>query len=411
MFKRSIKQRLEKAMARSRVVLLNGARQVGKTTLVLELMKNKNYTYLTFDDEITYLAAKNNPAGFLADAKKPLVLDEVQRVPETFLAIKKDVDQNQAPGRYLLTGSANPLLLPRLGDSLAGRMEIVDLMPLSQGEIVGKQEFFIDTLFQGKHVQQPSQKCSKEQLYKKILTGGYPSVQHLSEEDHQAWLRSYLNLILARDVKDLAQIEKIAELPKLLRILAARSSNLLNIAEVSRECRMVTKTVSRYLALLETIFLINLQRSWSTNITSRFVKAPKLYLVDSGLLSYLLDTNLEKALTNSTHMGKIVENFVVSELKKQITWNKTIVELYHCRTTAGQEVDIILEDRSGNVIGIEVKLSEKVIPEDFKGLIYLQEKMKEKFIVGLVLSTNPQCVPFAPNLTAMPINVLWDADK
>ena len=408
MFKRNIMQTLEKALTRSRVVLLNGARQVGKTTLANELLKNKSYTYLTFDDELTYLAAKNNISGFISDITKPVILDEVQRVPEIFLAIKRDVDQNPISGRYLLTGSANPLLIPRLGDSLAGRMEVIDLMPLSQGEIHNTKEAFIDAVFNNYPLKVPAKIITKENLYKKIVLGGYPSVQHLDEEDCEAWMRSYINLLLQKDIKDLAQIEKLTEFPNLLKILASRASNLLNVAEIARECKMGIKTVHRYIALLETIFLLNIQLSWSTNITQRFIKSPKIYFTDTGLLSYLLDTNLQKALTNSTHMGRIVENFVVGELKKQATWNKTIVNMYHSRTVSGEEVDVILEDRAGNVVGIEIKSSETVGPEDFKGLKYLKEKIKDKFIMGIVLYTGSQYMPFDNKLCVLPINSLWD---
>lgn len=408
MFRRNIMSNLKKALARSRVVLLNGARQVGKTTLCSELIKDHDFTYLTFDDEMTYLAAKSNPTGFIADVAKPLILDEVQRVPEIFLAIKQDVDKNPSPGRYLLTGSANPLLLPRLGDSLAGRMEVIDLMPLSQGEINNRTESLIDILFSKSPLKNPSQVMSKEDVYRKIIIGGYPSIQHLDDEGRDAWMRNYLNLILQRDIKDLAQIEKLTEIPNLLRILSSRASGLLNTAEVARESKMVAKTVERYLVLLETIFLINRQLSWSTNITQRFIKAPKVYLVDSGLLAYLLDTNLEKALTNSTHMGKIFENFIVGELKKQATWSKTPVTMYHCRTVGGEEVDLVLEDRSGNIVGIEIKCSERVGADDFKGLKYLQNKVPDKFVMGIVFYTGSQCLPFGKNLFALPVNALWE---
>jgi len=408
MFKRHIKSILEKALARSRVILLNGARQVGKTTLVKELVKDKNYTYITFDDELTYLTAKGNISGFISNIKKPVIFDEVQRLPELFLAIKQDVDQNQEPGRYLLTGSANPLLIPRLGDSLAGRMEVIDLMPLSQGEINGKKESFIDAAFNKYVCKTPNISLSKEELYKKIIAGGYPSVYSLNTEDRDAWMRNYLNLILQRDIRDLAQIEKLTELPNLLKILSSRASNLLNIAEVAREIKLETKTVHRYLALLETIFLINLQLPWSTNITQKFIKSPKMYLVDSGLLAYLLDTNIQRALDNSTHMGKIVENFVVGELKKQATWSTIMPNIYHCRTTVGMEVDIVLEDRSGNIVCIEVKSSENVGSDDFKGLKYLQEKVKDKFIMGIVLYAGSLMLPFSKDLYMMPIHSLWE---
>ncbi len=408
MFSRALKPFLEKALSRSPVVLLNGARQVGKTTLAREFLQEKGYTYLTFDDELTYVAAKNNMTAFIENIKKPVILDEVQRIPEIFLPIKVDVDNNRIPGRYLLTGSANPLLIPRLGDSLAGRMEILDLMSLSQGEIESKEEKFIDALFGSQPLQSPSTTLSKENLYKKIIRGGYPSVQHLNEEDYEAWMHSYLSLILQRDIKDLAQIEKLTELPNLLKVLASRASGLLNVADVSRDCKLAIKTLHRYIALLETIFMIHLQNPWSSNLTLRFVKAPKLYLIDSGLLAYLLGINLSGALSNPMQFGKILENFVVMELKKQATWSNTKLNQYHFRTSGGDEVDIILEDRAGNIVGIEIKSSEQVNADDFKGLKTLQNKVGNKFIRGIVLYTGSKYMPFDKDLCVLPVNALWE---
>ena len=409
LFKRTIKDTLKKALLRSPVVLLNGARQVGKSTLALEFLEEGKFTYVTFDDEMIYLAAKSDPVAFIANIQKPLILDEVQRVPEIFLAIKMDVDKNRVPGRYLLTGSANPLLIPRLGDSLAGRMEIIDLMPLSQGEILGIEETFIDLLFSATQFKSARNKLSKEELYKKIIVGGYPSMQNTDDETAEAWMRSYLNLILQRDIKDLAQIEKLTELPNLLKVLAHRASNLLNVSEVSRDCKLVAQTLHRYIALLETIFLINLQPSWNTNLALRFIKSPKLYLVDSGLLTYLLGINLERALKDPGLMGKVLENFIMSELKKQITWSKTKPQLYHFRTSGGEEVDMVLENRAGQIIGIEIKNSETVEPKDFKGLKYLKEKAQDSFIHGIVFYAGSQAVPFGDKLFALPINSLWEA--
>lgn len=356
---------------------------------------------------MVYLAAKADPSAFIKNIKKPIILDEVQRIPEIFLSIKMDVDNNRSPGRYLLTGSANPLLIPTLGDSLAGRMEIIDLMPLSQGEIEGIKEKFIDKAFTSQPWESPNYELTQKDLYKRVLTGGYPSVQNIDEETEEAWMRSYINLLLQRDIKDLAQIEKLTELPNLLRILAHRAANLLNVAEIARECKMVAPTVHRYMALLETIFLIDLRPSWSNNFATRFIKSPKLYLVDSGLLAYLLDINLQKAINENQLIGKIVENFVMGELKKQATWSKTKPQLYHFRTTGGEEVDIVLENRSGMIVGIEVKNSMTVTPKDFKGLRYLQEKTGDRFVQGIVLYTGSQYVPFGSNLFALPIHTLW----
>jgi predicted AAA+ superfamily ATPase len=287
-------------------------------------------------------------------------------------------------------------------------MEVIDLMPLSQGEILGKQETFIDSVFSNQQLKTPKTALTRENLYKKVIIGGYPSVQNTNEETMEAWMRSYLNLILQRDIKDLANIEKLTELPNLLRILAHRASGLLNVAEISRECKMVAQTVHRYLALLETIFLINVQQSWHTNATLRFVKSPKLYLVDSRLLAYLVGMDQQRAAVDNQAMGNIIENFIVSELKKQITWSTTRPELYHFRTSGGEEVDIILENRSGSIVAIEIKASESVDPKDFKGLRYLQEKAGNKFIQGIVLYAGSQYVPFGDKLSALPIHTLWD---
>lgn len=407
MFKRYIKPLLAKALKRSPVVLLNGARQIGKTTLVSEFIKEMDYTYLTFDDEITYLAAKSNSTDFISKLDKPVIIDEAQRVPEIFLAIKKEVDTTKKAGQYLLTGSANPLLIPKLGDSLAGRMEVISLLPLSQNEIYKTEEQFIDVVFSDKQLRSPKKSLTKRALYEKILVGGYPSVQNANEEDRTAWMRNYLNLILQKDIKDLAQIEKITELPNLLKMLAVRAANLLNVAEVSRDIKMQAKTVHRYIALLETIFIINLKQSWHNNLTLRITKAPKLYLVDSGLLAYLLNFSIEKLLSDTTITGKIMENFVMTELQKQATWSKTEVQLYYFRELEN-EVDIVLEDRSGNIVGIEIKNSATVNPADFKGLKYLREKAKNNFVKGIILYTGSQYIPFEKNLFALPINSLWE---
>lgn len=407
-FKRSSKPLLQKALKRSPVVLLNGARQVGKTTLAREFIKEEGFSYLTLDDETVYLAAKSDPIGFIAQVQKPIILDEIQRVPELFLAIKMDVDKNRIPGRYLLAGSANPLLIPRLGDSLAGRMEIIDLMPLSQGELTGTVETFIDIAFSAtESFKSPKEVLSKEGLYHKILTGGYPSVQGAAEEDRDAWMHAYINLILQRDIKDLAQIEKIIELPNLLRILAHRAANLLNVAEISRECKMVAQTVHRYIALLETIFLVTLRPSWHSNVTLRYIKSPKVYLVDSGLLAYLLGISYERARDDSSQMGKVLENFIMCELMKQVPWSKVRPELHHFRTSDGKEADIILENRAGQIVGIEIKSGSKIGLDAFKGLRLLKEKFPDTFVKGIVFYGGSDPVPFGDNLYALPINSLW----
>ncbi len=410
MFKRNLQKKLEKALTRSPVVLLTGPRQSGKTTLMKEISKIRGYSYVTFDDINFLSAAKNDPMGFIAGLNKPVLLDEVQRVPELFLAIKHDVDENRTPGRYALTGSANPLLIPRLGDSLAGRMEIFDLFPLSQGELSNSHENFIDIVF-SKQIPLPAQTLSRADLYKKIAIGGYPPVQGFDFADRESWFNSYVTTLLQRDIQDLSQITGFAEFPRLLNLLATRTSSLLNVSELARTSGIAGSTLNRYLILLETIFLIKFHSAWSSNLGKRLVRSSKITFIDTGLLLFSLGVDLEKLPLDNIISGPVLENFVISELDKQLTWNQVRAKLYHARTTTGIEVDIILEDAAGNLVGIEVKNSSTIGANDFKGLKFLQESAGRKFVQGIVLYTGSQHVPFAAKLSALPINVLWNIKK
>ena len=351
--------------------------------------------------------AKNNPTGFINNLAKPVILDEVQRCPELFLTIKKDVDENRTPGRYILTGSTNPFLLPKLGDSLAGRMELFYLYPFSQGELLGKKETFIENLFSNNINNLSIETISKDDLYQKIFKGGFPTVQNLDEEGRNAWFAGYITNLLERDIKDLMQISDFVDFPKLLNILATRTSGLVNFADLGRESSLVVTTLKRYLALLQTLYIIQFNMPWSSNIGLRFVKAPKIYFADTGLLNYLLDLSKEKLIFNSGFAGKIFENFVVSELCKQLSWNSNRISVYHFREHSGKEVDIVLENARGEIVGIEVKNTETVKPADFDGLKFLQEKIKNRFIAGIILYTGKQIIPAGNNLFSVPVTTLW----
>jgi predicted AAA+ superfamily ATPase len=407
MFKRTIQPLLEDALKRSPIVLLTGARQTGKTTLVKEIGAHHNYHYITFDDIRFLSAAQSDPAGFIAGLPKPVILDEVQRVPEIFLPLKKDIDENRVPGRYLLTGSANPLMIPRLGDAFVGRMEIFTLYPLSQGELLGKKEQFIEHLLKQEIPMVQRNPIIRPELLEKIIIGGYPSVQNASAQARESWINSYINTLLQRDVQDLAQISGLSEFPQLLRLLATRTSNLLNVAELSRSSTIAISTLHRYLTLLEALFIISLITPWHANLSKRLVKAPKTSFIDTGILTFLLGIDQERLLNNSMLVGGILENFVISELKKQISWSTHRINLFHFRTQTGIEVDAVLETSAGAVIGIEIKASDTVTPSDFKGLKYLQEETGKNFIAGIVLYTGSESIPFGKNLYALSINSLW----
>lgn len=412
MFKRNLMNKLKKMISWSPVVLLTGARQTGKTTLIKEALKDTIYTYITFDDDKMLKFAQEDPHTFITQLKKPVILDEVQRVPELFLAIKKDVDENRQNGMYALTGSANLFLIPRLGDSLAGRMMILELFPLSQGELIAVQENFIDTIFKGT-IPDIIFDGSIINLFKKIGLGGYPAININQDYDYtrtESWFKAYVDSLLKKDIKDLAAIDGITELPYLLNLLAARTGNLLNVANLSRESKIPSTTLHRYLILLETVFLVHFQRPWSRNITSRLVKSPKVYFNDTGLLCFLLGIDFENYVPHGgMFTGILLENFVINELIKQAGWSKKRVEIYYYRTVSGIEVDVVIEDAQSNIIGIEIKSSGSVSVNDFKGLRHLQEVAKEKFAYGIVLYTGQNTIRFDKKLCALPINALWTA--
>ena len=399
------------ALTDSPVVLLHGARQTGKSTLVQHIASSDHPArYLTFDDLSVLSAAKGDPTGFLAGIEGPVALDEIQRAPELFLAIKADVDRNRRAGRFLLTGSANVLMLPKLSESLAGRVEILRLWPLSQGETASHPEGFVDLLFKGEIGRFHSDAQGNPDIVERILRGGYPEAYSRSTWDRRrAWFNSYVMTILQRDVRDLSHIEGLGAMPRLLSLLASRTGTLLNYAEISRSLGMSQSTLKRYMALLETTFLVQLLPAWSGNLGKRLVKSPKAYLTDTGLAAAILGLSDEKALRNLHLLGPFVENFVVAELSKQITWSKTDPGLFHFRTLTGQEVDVVLESPSGDLVGIEIKTSASVTATDFKGLRGLAEETGKRFRSGVVLYRGRETVPFGKALHAVPIEVLWQA--
>ncbi len=406
-FKRNIKSRFVEALTTSPAVLLTGARQTGKTTLVEEYAKDKAYTYITFDDLTALSGAQRDPKAFIEGLPKPVIIDEVQRVPSIFLPIKREIDTHRLPGRYILTGSANPLLINHVGESLAGRLETLVLWPLSQGELEDQKEDFIKTIFDIKKSFIISDGISREELYDRITIGGYPVVQDIPKSRRDAWFKSYINDILLKDIKDLANIERLGELPDLLKMLAFRSGHVLNVADLSRLLGLSAATAHRYIALLETLYLVFFCKPWRASREKRLVKSPKPYLVDSGILTYLQGISTERMLEEPSFTGHVLENFVWQELSKQATWSKISVEIYHFRTATGIEVDIVLEDSMGRIVGIEVKNSDTVGNRDFKGLEYLQKELGKQFIRGIILYTGRQYVPFGDKLFALPISSLW----
>ena len=408
MYTRHLTPALLAALSDSPVVFLNGARQTGKSTLTQSLAAGAHPArYLTLDDMGVLSAAKNDPQGFLAGLNGPVILDEIQRAPELFLPLKAEVDRDRRPGRFLLTGSASALVLPQLSQSLTGRMEILTLWPLSQGEIAGAKEAFIDELFKPETAMPSFQTLPREELWERVAQGGYPEpLSRPQSERRRAWFDSYLATIIERDVRDLANIEGLTQLPRLLNLLAIRTAGLMNYAELSRSMGIAQTTLKRYLALLEATFLLRRLPPWSGNLGKRLVKAPKLFLNDTGLAVGLLAIDAARLGSDGNLSGPLLETFVVAELTKQLGWSKTKPRMHYFRTQTGHEVDVVLEDAQGRCVGIEVKAG-SVGAGDFKGLKALEEALGKRFVRGVILNTGRETVPFARNMHALPINALW----
>ena len=411
-------------------MLLHGARQTGKSTLMHGLA-DAGARYFTLDDAAVLSAVRQDPAGFLAANPGRLLIDEVQRAPELFLAMKHEVDLARMAvqpkigqpinGRFLLSGSANVLLLPRLADSLAGRMEIHTLWPLSQSEMRvtegQKPANFIDALFAPEPAASHAgaQRSSltfttsdRTELITQLLAGGYPeAVARTSEKRRGAWFDAYLQTIVQRDIRDIAQIDGSVQMPQLLTALAHKATGTLNATDVSRTLGLPQTTLKRYLHLLQTVFLITPLPAWTPRESHRAQKSPKLFFNDSGLMAHLLGLSAQ-VLNNATGLpGPLLETFVYAELQKQCAWASTACELMHYRTSTGIEVDFIAQDRQGRVVGIEVKSSTQASADDFKGLRHLRDIVGEQFYRGVVLHPGKESIAFDPQLASVPLGALW----
>jgi len=411
MIRRRVTDRLLQALTDTPVVLVNGARQTGKSTLVQSPeLTERSRQYLTFDDPGVLAAAKRDPNGFVAGLTAQVTLDEVQHVPELFPAIKVAVDRKRDPGRFLLTGSANVLLLPRLSDSLAGRMEVLTLWPFSQGEMKQVRESFVDVLFskQAAWHAEKSSAVRRGELFERVLSGGYPPIvtRHTAAR-RKAWFQSYLMTILQRDVRDISNISDLTAVPRLLSVVAGRASGLLNFADLSRSFSVPQTTLKRYFALLEMTFLVQLLQPWSVNTGQRVIRTPKVHLNDTGLLAHVLGLTLERLELDAGMAGGVLENFVLMELRKQASWSETQPQFLYWRTASGQEVDIVLENSAGHLVGIEVKASATLNSGDFRGLQALATAAGRRWIRGVVLYAGTDVVPFAGNLHGVPVSHLW----
>lgn len=406
---RQVQSMIEEALGDTRVVLVNGARQSGKSTLVKLIGSQRGAVQLDLDRPSVRLAARQDPTGFV-DRDTPLVIDEIQRDPELLLAIKVNVDEDQRPGRFLLTGSARVLGLRDLPDSLVGRMETIELWPFSQGELDGAPDRFVDALFTHGPTIWHTSELRRSDYVDRVIRGGFPeSVARPQPRRRQRFLDSYVADLINRDVLQLAEIERSDELRKLIQLVAARTGQLLVSQQLAAAVGVSAPTVKRHLGLLEETFLLKRVPAWSRSTTSRVTRTPKIAMVDSGLAANLQRADIGQLLQpGNSQFGGLLESFVLMELARQLTWSDESVELYHFRTRDKVEVDAVLENRRGQVVGIEVKASATPRSEDFRGLRHLAERLGDDFIAGIVLHTGDQTLPFGPKLRAMPVSAVWE---
>lgn len=406
MLTRSLAPLARTALEDTPAVWIVGPRQAGKSTLVQGL-SGPSRSYLTLDDPTQLAAAVADPTGYIAGLGDRVTIDEVQKAPELLAGIKASIDRDRRPGRFLLTGSADVLALPRLSSELVGRVEVLTLWPFSQLEIAGHADAstLIDTLFEP---EPPRLAAESSTWRRRAVVGGYPEVvRRTTRARRDAWLASYVSTMLAREVRDLSDVDGVVMLPRLLRLVAARVTGLLNVAEMSRSLAMPHATLGRYLALLEALFLVRPLPAWSGNLSRRLAKAPKLHLVDTGLLAHLLA--LDDAQLRDTRLeGALLESFVVSELRKHATVAARRTELFHFRSHDGTEVDVVIEDGRGHVVGVEVKASRTLRAEDLVGLRSLGAALGARWHRGVVLYGGSEVVSFGPRLHAVPISALWE---
>lgn len=399
-------------IAAARAIVVNGPRQSGKTSLLAQLGAEHGGTYLSLDDASTLRLARTDPGGFVTGFDKPMFIDEVQRGGDPLiLAVKSQLDRSSEKGQFVLAGSTRFLHEPRLSESLAGRVRFVDLWPLSQGEIGGGADRFVDRAFEEPESVRdaPLDTLTRADVFARATRGGLPeAVLSASEADRSDFLRDYARSLTAKDVRELGDLEHVGQLERVIRLLAARTATELNMADLAGELGIPRTTFRRYVPLFETTYIHHTVPAWSTNVSSKVVRRPKLHFVDSGTAATVLGTNASAlARPTSTISGQLLETFVAGELARQLTWADTDARLHHFRDRDGNEVDIVLEAADGRVVGVEVKAAVDVAADALKGLRFLQRRIGDRFVAGFVIHCGERVMPAGPGLWTVPVGALW----
>lgn len=398
------------ALSDTPVVVVNGPRQAGKTTLVNSLRYPGSSRILTLDDAPTRDAAAADPRAFVEQPVDTLVIDEAQLEPSLFRAIKASVDRDRRPGRFLLTGSSRLLAAPDMADSLVGRVEAIELWPFAERELTGTRSTFVDAVLNEPEalVASTPSATGGVELDERLLRGGFPEAVRRRPERRRPWFDGYVRTTIERVVTQIADLERLAVIPPMLRLCAARTATELNATDVAAELGIPARTASAYLAHLTTVFLLRLVPAWSTNISAKVVRRPKLFISDVGLATHLLGLTPAGIDRPTAPRGPLIETLVATELQRQLSWAQTPASLWHYRDRSGVEVDLVLELPDGRIVGIEVKATSTPRAAHFRGLRFLADRLGDRFAFGVLLSAGPEPLAFGPRLAALPISALWD---
>lgn len=408
-FPRYLAPRLREALGDTPAVLIHGPRQSGKTTLARTVGEPRGYRYVSFDDETILAAARNDPVGFVSGLPAKTILDEVQRVPEIFTSLKAAIDRRRTSGRFILTGSANVLFVPKLADSLAGRMGILRLHPLAQCEVENERSRFLDRLFGGGFKSGLSDRLGTG-LAERIAAGGYPAaLSRRTAPRRRSWYRDYVETQIQRDVRDLARIHSLDALPKLLAVIATQTAGLVNVANLAAPFELTRQTIHDYVTLLERVFLVERLPAWHSNRLRRLVKRPKLHLGDTGVACSLLGVDAAGLERDRQILGPLLETVVLQELRRQASWRTNPLDFFHFRDRDDFEVDIVLEQGHAAVAGVEVKAAASVSERDLRGLRKLAEAAGKRFVRGVVLYDGEARIRFDERFQAVPLRALWEA--
>ena len=405
MYKRSLEYHARESLSDTPVVLIVGPCRAGKTSLVRKIGESSR-TYMTLDDGTALDAAQSGPVGFLRGLDQATI-DEIQRVPELLLAIKKTVDENYRPGRFLLTVSAKVMTLPRVADSLAGRIETLRMLPLARAEILGRTPTFLQQQFTG-DFRDAHEAIVGDKLVRIALTGGALRPWFAKARGGgRPGVRSWLESVLKRDLRDIAEAERLTELPRFVRLLAEHSGQLVNYSRFGSSISVSHKTGQRYVRLLEQIFLVATLQPWYTNALKRIAKTPKLLFLDCGLLAAARRLTFARIKADRRQFGALLESYVFSEILKLMTPSDMQLTPHRFRDQQMHEVDIVLDRDDGTIAGIEVNAAATARSSEFAGLRILAETIGERFAYGVVLYDNADIVPFGKKLAAVPISSPW----